>query len=121
MPPRRTQAKTPTRPSRKPFYCFPHGHSEEKRRKFVQLMSDGVPPDVAAVQLNISYTTAKRWLPNLRRYNSIHCPFGMAMGRPRKLSLDDEKALFEALLDCQWMYQDEMVFWLAEERGVEVS
>jgi hypothetical protein len=33
----------------------------------------------------------------------------------------DEKALFETLRDHGWMYQDEMVNWLLEERGVRVS
>jgi transposase len=121
MPRRCVQAKAPSRPLPSPFYRQYNGHPEEKRRKYVRLMLEGVTPEVAAAQTNIGFSTAKRWSRNLKRYGSIHSPYKSAIGRPRKLTINDETALMEALLDCGWMYQDEMVFWLQEERGVEVS
>jgi hypothetical protein len=42
------------------------------------------------------------------------------MGRPNKLSLLDERALLDELRSTGWMYQDEMIQWLALERGVTV-
>jgi transposase len=43
------------------------------------------------------------------------------MGRPRALTLADEKALFMELQTAGWYYQDEMIKWLMDERGVVVS
>ena len=42
------------------------------------------------------------------------------LGRSPKLSEADKQALFECLLREGWRQQDEMVYWLFYERGVNV-
>lgn len=43
------------------------------------------------------------------------------LGRARKLSNGDEEALFEYLLSQGWRQQDELVWWLYNERGVHIN
>jgi transposase len=46
---------------------------------------------------------------------------GTSAGRPRKITEEDGDALFSEMLRSGWLYQDEMVHWLMEKRGVVVS
>jgi transposase len=65
--------------------------------------------------------TVQRWRLNWMRYNSCLRPPLAALGRPHSLTREDCNALFNALVQHGWMYQDEMKAWLLEERGVAVS
>ena len=55
------------------------------------------------------------------RYGSATKPHIFNMGPPKKLSRQDEMALLEWLLQEGWHMQDEIVYWLWNERGVVVS
>src|SRR3978361_165518 len=111
MPRKKRQARSPQRSGQKPYYQKGSGHSDDKRRRFIQLMLDGITPEVAATQIDVSFRKAIRLQQNLRRYGSISMPFTTPSGRPNKLTITDEKAFLEALLDVKWMYQDEMKAW----------
>ena len=54
---------------------------------------------------------------NLMRYGSVRKPLYRKLGRAQKLSKADETALFEYLMAEGWRQQDEMVYWLWDERG----
>jgi hypothetical protein len=45
----------------------------------------------------------------------------LPLRRPRKLSIADQEALYEHVMDVGWLYLDEMKEWLCEERGINVS
>jgi transposase len=77
-------------------------------------------PEIATA-IGISERSAWRWQNNLRKYGSIRRPTQIPLGRPHKLSVADEKALLHELRNTGWMYQDEMIQWLAHERNVTVS
>jgi transposase len=74
-----------------------------------------------AATLEISRACAFRWNQNLLKYGSIRQPPRRPIGRPHAISLADEKALFMELQTTSWYYQDEIIHWLAEERGVTIS
>lgn len=76
--------------------------------------------DIAA-ECQVSDRTVFRIQANLFRYGSIRPPRFRKLGRDRKLSSADEEALFQYLLGSGWCHQDEMIYWLFNERGVLVS
>ena len=121
MPRRKVQAKSPSWPSRIPFVQKLTGHSEDKRRKFIHLTLEGVNRNQICQEHDLPSRTAERWWHNILRYGSISIPFGSRIGRPYTVTIADENALLEALLEVGWMYLDEIAHWLLEERGVEVS
>ena len=43
------------------------------------------------------------------------------LGQPSRIELDDGGALFEHLVWCGWLYQDEIRHWLFMERGIYCS
>ena len=43
------------------------------------------------------------------------------LGRPSKIGVEDGEALFEHLVRSGWLYQDEIVYWLFMERGINCS
>ncbi|KAK9237063.1 DDE superfamily endonuclease-domain-containing protein [Lipomyces kononenkoae] len=71
------------------------------------------------VELNIDMKTDEK--SNLLRYGNVRKPYFRQLGRARKLSQDDENALFEYLRSQGWRQQAELVWWLLQERGVLVS
>lgn len=74
-----------------------------------------------AKECQVSECTIFRIQANLLRYGSVRKPQYRKLGRARKLSLADEDTLFEYLLGNGWSHQDEMIYWLFNERGVMVS
>jgi transposase len=77
-------------------------------------------PEIAT-DVGISERTAWRWHSNIKKYGSIRKPSQIPLGRRHKLSVGDELALLHELRNTGWMYQDEMIQWLAHERDVMVS
>lgn len=71
--------------------------------------------------VGVSLSEVYRIEQNLKLYGSTRKPSSNAtLGRPRKLSTEDEQALYDELFQSGWMYQDEIVYWLWMERGVHV-
>lgn len=58
---------------------------------------------------------------NLESYNCLRKPVAGKLGKPSKIQPDDGAALFTELVRSGWLYHDEIVSWLAMERGVFVS
>ena len=86
----------------------------------MELWHRKVPVESIASRIGISRSIAFRWQSNLLKYGSIRRPGQVPLGRPHALSEADEKALLDHLLEKGWMYQDEIVEWLLEERDVTV-
>jgi hypothetical protein len=86
----------------------------------MDLWPDDIPVSVIAPVVRISQRTAFYWHSNLMKFGSIRKPSQLPMGRQHKLSLSDERALFDKLHSTGWIYQDEMIQWLVLERGVMV-
>jgi transposase len=103
--------RSPKKPAKRGDVCL----------AYIDLLRQGIRPDAIAVSIGISRTTAYQWQANLFAYGSIRRPILAPRGRPYTLSEEDEIALMEQLKFSGWMYQDEMVDWLLEERGVIVS
>jgi transposase len=78
-------------------------------------------PSAIARKLGVSEAVIHRMEQNLRTYGSIRPPQLHSRGRPYKMTLADEDALLQYLLAFGWRTQDEMVFWLAEEKNVIVD
>lgn len=74
-----------------------------------------------AEECRVHSSTVYRIRNNLVSYGSVRKPYYRQLGRARKLSKADEDALFEWLLYEGWRNQDEVVFWLWQERDVIVS
>src|SRR5205809_979122 len=55
------------------------------------------------------------------RYGSLTKLHYRLIGRPQKLTEVDKQALLSSLLIEGWRYQDELVWWLWNERGVLVD
>lgn len=81
----------------------------------------GWKPEVVAAECNISARTVYTIQSNLIRYGSVRKPYFRKLGRARLLSEADEDALFEYLLAQGWRQQDELIWWLVQERGILLS
>jgi transposase len=58
---------------------------------------------------------------NLKTHGSVHALVVTKLGRPPAIDRENKDALFAALIRLRWMYQDEIVHWLAVEGGVTIS
>jgi len=112
---------SPKGPRLPPYNHKATGHATQKRLEFTSLWRRGHKIEDIASAINIGRRTAFEWQKNLLRYGSIKAPGEVPRGPPRKLSVADKKALFEALLQRGWMYLDEMQEFLLEERCVDVT
>jgi transposase len=78
-------------------------------------------PKTIAAKLAISTSVVTSIERNLKTYGSIRPPQLLPRGRPYQMTLADEDALLEYILSYGWRSQDEMVWWLREERNVKVT
>jgi transposase len=78
------------------------------------------PPDIQS-ETGIGLRTIFRWQTNLLKYGSVMKPHIRPLGRRPALTTDDRDALFNTLAEEGWMLQSEMVHWLFEQRGKDVS
>jgi transposase len=120
MPPKRVQG-LPLRPNPGPYNHKIVGLPVNKRVMFMELYRAGISITSIAEALEFSRATAFRWQKNIRRYGSIKAPDTVPKGRPFRLSIDDQFALFEELCQAGWMYLDEMKDWLLEEREILID
>jgi transposase len=77
--------------------------------------------EAIASQEHCSKTAVNNVKRNLEKYQNTRCPLQGKIGRPPAISDEDAEALFDELVYSGWMYQDEMVRWLAIERDCHVS
>ncbi len=102
-------------------YLRTHGHPQSSIAAVVRYLMLGWRPDAIFKETLVPVSTIYEWQRNLMRYGSAARPHTFIMGRPKKLSWQDETALLDWLLQEGWHMQDEMVYWLWNERGVLVS
>jgi transposase len=81
----------------------------------------GWKPAAIAAKVNISTKTIQRMEQNLHTFGSMRPPQFHTRGRPYKMTLADEDALLEYLLTFGWRTQDEMAYWLEQERCVKID
>jgi transposase len=101
------------------FKPRPNALPPAKLAEYTRLLLLGWKPNAIAQTLKISRTKAYKFEENLLRYGSLRAPRSAKQGRPCKLTKADEKALFEYLLSEGWRQQDELVYWLWNERDVK--
>jgi len=114
----------PLQPSRPGPPVFQRALSPDKLllcTRYMELWKAQTPINDIAATLEISRSTAFNWNQNLINYGSIQRPPRRPLGRRRAITLADEKALFMELQTTGWLSQDEMIRWLAEERGAVIS
>jgi transposase len=85
---------------------------------FIEL---GWKPSAIAKKLHISTRTVEKMQQNLLIYGSMRKPQLLARGRPHKMTLADEDALLDYLIAFGWRTQDEMAYWLEQERDLAVD
>src|SRR2546427_685453 len=70
--------------------------------------------DSIANHVGVSLSTVYQIEQNLKRYGSTRKPTNpnVVLGHPRKISAEDEQALFDELYRSGWMFHDEMAYWL---------
>jgi transposase len=98
-----------------------HGHSREVMRRAMRGFLLGWRIEDVSKDTGVKPRTLRSWRLNLLRYQSMNRPPLAALGRPHKLTGEDEDAVLEHLLRNGWMMQDEIIHWLENERGVVVS
>jgi len=92
-----------------------------KRADILRYLLLGWHPDDIATACGVAVRTVYTIQSNLMRYGSPTRPQLLKLGRPKRLTDADTKALLEWLLIEGWRLQDEIVYWLWNERGVIVS
>lgn len=86
------------------------------------LWGNGTNINEIAKQCKISLTTAYEWKKNCSQSGSVNkVSKDTFMGRPNRMSIEDEEALRDYLLSYGWMDQKDMVNWLETTRNVKVS
>jgi transposase len=101
--------REPWRPKPPPYRRIAsHAAPPEKRAKFMELWRSGLEVDIAAQEASVSRATAFRWQHNPQRHGSFMSPGQVPLGRPHKLTVNDEKLLLQKLETSGWMYQDKM-------------
>ena len=102
-------------------YLRTHGHPPSTIATAVRYLMLGWRPDAIARETFVDLSTIYEWENNLMQYGSVTKPHMFIRSRSSKLSRQNEMALLEWLLQESWHMQDEMVYWLWNERGVVVS
>ncbi|KAI1839882.1 hypothetical protein JX266_013914 [Neoarthrinium moseri] len=94
----------------------------ESRRELAQGMieSGGFTNAIIADAVGCSKRSIQKMRANLRCFEAIRAP-GNAVGRPRSITPPMLSALREALLERPYMFQDEMVEFLADEFDAQVT
>ena len=97
-----------------------HGLTTRKRLDITRSLLLGVHSKTISQEVDCCRTAVDNVARNLRVYGCVRKPVGK-LGRRRKITDEDEEALFEQLVRSGWMYQDEIVYWLDVERDVVVN
>ena len=87
----------------------------------VRYLIVGLPVDLIIKRMTVSQAVVYRIRQNLLKFQSARAPRLRHLGRPKKLTLGDEKALLEYLIGSGWLSQYEMRTWLLLERDIIVS
>jgi transposase len=114
----------PSRPTRPSYHHPPTGgnpYPATTHIRFLEEWRKGRKVAEIAAVVGISRALAFNWQRNLLDYGSIKRPCQVPLGRPHKLSIADEEALFKVLQTHGWMYLDEMQMYLVEERNVNIT
>ena len=101
-------------------YFTPRGIPPAKRAQILRYLLLAWRPDAIAEECHVSSSTVYNIERNLMLYGSTAKPRYRQLRRSPKLSEADKQALFECLLREGWRQQDEMVYWLFHERGVNI-
>ena len=102
---------------------YPQNHRglpQHKRAEIVQLLFLGWKPDCIAKTVQVSQSTVERIEKNLAKYGTVTQPHCCRLGRPKRLTEADKEAVFSMLLEEGWRQQEEIVYFLKHERGIEV-
>jgi transposase len=92
-----------------------------KRADMLHYLLLGWSPANIANKCNVGLATVYRMERNLMRYGSASKPNLLKLSRPKKLTEADTEALLTWLLQECWRLQDEIIYWLWNERGVITS
>ena len=87
----------------------------------VRYLIMGLPVDLIVKRTTVSQAVVYRIRQNLLKFQSARAPRLRQLGRPKKLTLGDEKALLEHLMGSGWLSQYEMQTWLFLECNVIIS
>jgi len=97
------------------------GLSDHTRHSILRFLRLGWTYQAIADKEGCSRHAVKNVFDNLDHHGALRKPPQHALGRQSKISPPDGEALFEHLIRCGWLYQEEIVHWLAMERGVTCS
>jgi transposase len=86
--------------------------------RFIEL---GWKPQAIADREGCSLSMIYKMEQTILTYGTLRKPIQGKLGRPLKVSREDEEALFDEMVRSGWMYQDEIAYWLMVERGVFIS
>jgi len=120
MPPKKVIIPDPKRPKRA-VAVKTNGYPPDQVRRFMELWRKGTKIRDIAAEVKIGLSTAYHWQRNCLETGGVVVQKQKPWGRPNRMTVEDEKALSQMLLERGWMDQKDMVKWLEETRGVKVS
>jgi transposase len=97
------------------------GLSDQTRHRILRFLRLGWTYTAIAKLEGCSRHAVRNVMDNLDQHGALRKPPQQALGRRSKISSADGDALFEHLIRCGWLYQDEIIHWLAMERGITCS
>ncbi|KAK7177519.1 hypothetical protein PSPO01_16431 [Paraphaeosphaeria sporulosa] len=97
------------------------GLSTRTRNNVERFLSLGWHPNAVATRERCSLHAVRNVKENLDKFANTRHPLQRKLGRPSAISDENGEALFDELVHSGWMYQDEIVQWLAIERDCRVS
>ena len=97
------------------------GLSLRTRLNIHRFLELGWHPEAIASREGCSRHAVSNVQNNLRNFGYFRKPLQGKLGALCKIQPTDGEALFEELMRTGWLYQDEIVYWLAIERGIYVS
>ena len=97
--------------------------SDHARGKAQFLLRNHWRPDAIAKDRDIraGRSTIYGYEQRLQTYGSLQHPHARRRGRPGNITVAAKDGLQEHLLNCPWLYQDEMVAYLEEEWDIQTS
>ena len=95
--------------------------SEFQYGRIYTYLTLGWAPKAIARTLGISPHTVWSIERNMMTHGSMRKPQLYPRGRRKTMALADEDAMLQYLLTFGWRTQEELVYWLEQERDVEVS
>ena len=110
----------PAAPPRTPSTST-RGLSDQTRNNILRFLRLGWTYQAIADREGCSRHAVSNIFANLDHHGTLRKSPQHALGRRSKISSDDGDALFEHLIRCGWLYQEEIIHWLAIEREVTVS